>query len=207
MDWFSRWIREPLDDEWYVGLFRGIKEGQYAADFSNLTCLIDDAGWEHANEITPHLRVLYIIRHPLDRLWSHIKFHLQVTGESDKLASWSPVELEAFARKQFIWQNGEYGQIVARLRKNLLPEQLMISFFEDIHDEPITWMRRLCQFLGISEIPHDEEAASKPVNPTAKTPLPGALQSIFSKDCERIVGELCSLNLKVPATYLAPTGR
>jgi hypothetical protein len=204
MDWFDRWIREPLDDKWYAGLFKGIRPGQYAADFSNLTCLIDDEGWTHVKSITPHLRVLYIIRHPLERLWSHVKFHLQFTGRADELLRWSPADLEAFARERFIWQNGEYGQIVSRLKLNLRPDQLMISFFEDIHQEPVSWIHELCRFLQIPTAEQDRGETSKPVNTTVKSQPPDALHTLFENDFNRISSELRSLGLKLPPSYNSP---
>jgi hypothetical protein len=201
LDWFSRWLMDPLDDDWYTGLFRGMKPSQYATDFSNLTCLIDDAGWQHAKSLAGELRVLYIIRNPLDRLWSHIKFHLHVTGQADKLETWSDDELIAFARSQFIWQNGEYGKRVASLTRNLKPHELMISFFEDIHERPVEWLDELCHFLGIPPLQHSKEAASKPVNTTEKNPMPQALRLTFAPDYERIVRELESIGLVYPKTY------
>jgi hypothetical protein len=201
LDWFARWLMDPLDDEWYGGLFRGIKPSQYATDFSNLTCLIDDAGWEHARSLTGDLRVLYIIRNPLDRLWSHIKFHLRVTGQSEKLDTWSDDELTAFARSEFIWQNGEYGKRVDCLRRNLKPHELKIAFFEDIHEEPVAWLRELCQFLNIPELEATADAASKPVNTTEKSPVPAALRTKFADDWGRILRELQSSGLSVPDSY------
>jgi hypothetical protein len=34
------------------------------------------------------LKVLYSMRDPVQRLWSHTKFHLQLTGHLDKLDLW-----------------------------------------------------------------------------------------------------------------------
>ena len=105
--WSAAYLDGPLDDDWYRGLFMFRKRQTYIADFSNLYALLPEEAWSKIAARTGKLRVLYTMRDPVKRLWSHVKFHLKVTGKLHLLDEWTPDEYLAFMRQPFIWENAE----------------------------------------------------------------------------------------------------
>ena len=86
--WTANYLDGPVDDIWYRNLFVYRNAEQYCCDFSNLYALLDETAWRRVVGIADRLRVLYTLRDPVKRLWSHIKFHLQITGELARLDDW-----------------------------------------------------------------------------------------------------------------------
>ena len=94
MRWVSAYLDCPVDDYWYRNLFQMRDHERYACDFSNLNSQLPAAAWSDIDTKTEHLRVLYTMRDPVKRLWSHVKFDLQINGNIDKLKTWTPKEFE-----------------------------------------------------------------------------------------------------------------
>ena len=201
MIWFSKYLSDPIDDAWYADLFSLRRDQKYCADFSNLHCHLDEEGWDHVRGITSNLKVLYTMRNPMKRLWSHVKFHLKVTGQTDKLKTWGSDELVKFARQEFIWTNTKYVEAVDRMQRYLGPDELMISFFEDIHDDPRGWLSQLQEFLGIDAVAFDEAALRKKVNPTETLAMPEALVEAFSGEFAQQAQVLSERGFTVPASW------
>jgi hypothetical protein len=201
LDWFSRWLNEPLDDEWYAALFRRKRDQKYVADFSNLNALLDDGGWQHVRRVAGEVRVLYIMRDPLQRLWSHVKFHAQYTGQAEELPNYSPERFETTARAPYMWRNSEYGHIVARLKRHFGEDELKLAFFEDIHANPIRWLRELETFLGVRPGTYNEEALSKRINTSKEIAMPDFFPTLFQEDFRRIRRELQNQGLDPPRDW------
>jgi len=201
LDWYSRWLFDPIDDDWYASLFNRRNGQKYAADFSNLTALIGDAGWEHVRRIAGEVKVIYIMRDPLKRLWSHVKFHAQYTGRADKLAAMNAEEMWAEARAEHLWQNSEYGKIVATMKRHLNEDELMVVFFEDIHADPLGWLRRLETFLGVQPGNYDAARLSERINISTDVTMPEFFPQLFADDFNRIHAELQEQGVTLPAAW------
>src|SRR5205085_4724324 len=95
--WYGNYLNEPVDDSWYVNVFAFRGRQKYCADFSNLHCQLEDAGWRQVKAVARNFRVLYILRDPLQRLWSHIRFHMHVSKRFGEIETWKPEDYLQFA--------------------------------------------------------------------------------------------------------------
>jgi hypothetical protein len=188
--WFSAWLAEPLTDQWYRDLFFRLAPTQYAADFSNLTALIPLEGWSHIRSLTKRLRVIYIIRDPIERLWSHVKFHSQFTGKLDDFKKASPDQIIKMATKAHIWENGEYGKIIKRMKLALDPGELLILDFDELHADPSSWLRRIEEFLGLPAHIYETSFLDKRINASHSSKVPDYFVEEFREEMIRINGEL-----------------
>lgn len=202
LDWFARWLNEPINDDWYANLFKRKKDQKYVADFCNLNALLDDEGWAHVRSVAGEVKILYILRDPLQRLWSHVKFHAQFTGKADALANFSPAEFEAAARAPYMWRNSEYGQVVSRLKRHFKEDELKLAFFEDIHADPIKWLRDLETFLDVRPGTYDAAKLGKRINTSMEIDMPEFFPQLFAEDFRRIHRELQSQGLEPPSNWM-----
>lgn len=201
LQWVVAYLSRPVDDLWYRGLFNRPAGAQYACDFSNLNAHLPAAAWGRIHADCDRLRVIYTMRHPVRRLWSHVKFHLQVTGQLDLLARWEPQQLDAFLRQDFIWANAEYGAVWQRMRAGLPDGCLMPLFYEDIRADPLGSLRRIETFLGLSHETYPEALLSRKVNASAEIPMPDYFPSLVAGDVDRICGELRAAGLVLPESW------
>ncbi|TFF27646.1 sulfotransferase [Jiella endophytica] len=202
--WTAKFLAEPTDDRWYANLFAPCPQDAYCADFSNLYCLMGAPGWHHVRRICGKVRVIFTMRDPRTRLWSHARFSALKTGRTAEIATWTPETFETLVRTPSIWMNGEYGSAVRRLRESLSEEELKISFFEDIHRDPARWLREVEDHLGIRRHDYSTDGLTKRFAQSVERPMPDWLPELFQSDLERVVAELAEQGIEAPREWLSP---
>lgn len=193
--WYGNYLSNPLDDSWYANLFSFRKGQKYCADFSNLYCHMHADGWNHVKAFAENVKVIYVMRNPVERLWSHIRFHLHYTGKFSNIQSWSRDDFQDFARQPFIWDNGEYTGTVARLRQNLGDHQLRVFFFEDIHRDHQGWLSQLEDFLDVPHFDFKADLLSRKVAESPQAPMPDFFPELFIEKFEEEYSGLTALGL------------
>lgn len=86
------------------------------------------------------VKVLFVMRDPVERLWSQVRHMQQQTIIDDALEAW-PRALESAA----IMARGDYRGIVTALEACFAAEDLLYLFYEDLTQD--TALKRLCAFV------------------------------------------------------------
>jgi hypothetical protein len=172
--WYADYKAEPLDYPWFETIMEADRAaGRYLADFSNLNCFLTPDDWNDLKRNhVKHLRVLYIMRDPVERAWSHFKFHLQFSKHP--AAKQPDKDFRLFRQileKHWFWRNACYADTVKSLRAGLETEQLKITYFEDMVSAPEQFLRSLETFLGLAAGQYRSDLR-KPRNPSIGTALP-----------------------------------
>lgn len=199
--WVERYLENPVDDDWYRRLFRLHGPQKWACDFSNLSALLPDEAWPHINSLTDNLRVLYTMRDPVKRLWSHTKFHLQFSGEFEKLETWGPKDFENFLRAPHIWDNAEYGRILRRLKAGVPEGCLKVMFYEDVHADRLGALQEIEDFLGIAHHRYPAPLVQRRFTESAKHEMPAFFPELIAKDVARIRAEIEAEGYSIPSSW------
>lgn len=198
--WYSNYIGEPINDDWYINLFKN-KKKKYCADFSNLTCHINKTGWSRINSITDNLKVIIILRHPVHRLFSHINFHLLFINKHEKLSNWCESDYLEFGKKDFIWKNSIYADIVERLITILRGKQFRIYFYEEIIKNKNEFIESIEKFLGIKKFNYTKNILDNKVNVTKKISMPNFFYDLFIDEFINDVKNLRRLGIQPPEEW------
>ena len=201
LHWVSAYLSNPVDDHWYRNLFQMRSHHRYACDFSNLTAHIPAEVWPRVAASCNRLRVLYTMRHPLKRLWSHTKFHLQVTDQLHLLDEWGPREYDAFVRSPFIWDNAEYGRTLRGLRSGLPDDCWMAVFYEDIHTDQRAMLAGIEGFLGVDAQHYPDDVLARRLTESVRRPMPDFFAELFAADIARINGEVPDQGFTLPPSW------
>ena len=174
--WYKNYMVGELSDAWYQNLFEAEKmrdAEQFCADFSNLSCFLDEAGWSHVRSLTENLKVIYILRDPVKRLWSHYKFHLLFIDHDGKETPDKDIELfsKFIARKQNI-RNAKYSENIGRLRESLHESEFQIFYLDDFSTLPLETLNKLHRFLEISDYSYPGIDLNKKRNSSIEIDLP-----------------------------------
>ena len=199
--WISAYLDRPVDDLWYRNLFQLRDHETYACDFSNLNAHLPAKAWPHISENCDHLRVLYTMRNPIKRLWSHTKFHLEVSGQADKLTTWGPRDFDAFLRQRHIWENAEYGAVLRRARSGLQPAQFKAIFYEDLHANQRGVLRDIEEFLGIAPFNYPNAVLERRFTESLKHPMPAFFPELVTTDVARITAEVEAEGYSIPDSW------
>lgn len=203
LHWIANYLDRPVDDFWYRNLFQMRDKEVYACDFSNLHAHLPAAAWPRVAAQANRLRVLYTMRDPVKRLWSHTKFHLQITGQIEKLAYWTAEEFQGFVRQPHIWKNAEYGEVLRNLRRGLPEDCRKVIFYEDLHADQRGMLSQIETFLEIEPFHYPQALLDRRFTESVKHPMPEFFADLFANDVSRICREVEQEGFELPHSWFS----
>lgn len=199
--WYAdRYMTNPINDDWFYRVFEEAGD-RYAADFSNYHALLGNSGWDHVKSVTDELKVIYVLRNPVNRLWSHIKFHYIQAGRRADLDNFTQSDLEAILREGSISAHARYGDIVENLQENLDETQLKVLVFEDFTSDFTEAVRQVENFLGLPEHHYRHVNPERKANASEDIPIPGSMREAIQKAVEPQMEKLQKLGVNLPEKY------
>jgi hypothetical protein len=199
--WTANWLAGPVDDAWFNGLFPDQTSGRWIADFSNLNALLPADTWRDIHARARRLRVIYTLREPLDRLWSHVRFHLKLQGKSHLLAEWSADQLFEHVHEGDYLDHTDYVAAIERMRSGLPEDCVHIDFFDRIGSDPRGFVADIERFLDITPQPVPDEIISRVVNASPPLALPEGFAERLEPYMARQRDGLRALGLTLPASW------
>jgi len=127
--------------EWYASLFEHCS-GRRAGEITPAYVYGPQCA-RRISELVPQVRLLLIIRNPIDRAYSHYKFKIREKEYRGSFAEFLVYQADAISR-------GFYSRQLARYLDFFPREQLLLLVFEQfIEDMDRTW-RQVCRFMDIT---------------------------------------------------------
>lgn len=173
LSWYLEYAKpSQTSNDWYTSLFEEVNENIYCADFSNLYCQMSDEGWNNVYRTASNVKVIYTLRDPEKRLWSHYKFHHKWIGkENDVLDDGFDLFKETLTKSWFI-NNVDYSGNYKKLLRGVKHGDVKLLYFEDFRADPQSEINKVCDFLNISRIKINLQSGAKKVNSTKDIPMP-----------------------------------
>lgn len=153
VDWYLNYVVDEVSDDWYLNLFDSAKitnKNTYCSDFSNLNCFLDEEGWRHVRGLAKKIKVIYILRDPVARLWSHYKFHLQFIGHGEQEAP--DLNINLFKRiisKPWFIRNSMYSANIESMKRYLSADEFKVFYLDDISSDSAMFFNQVHKFLGV----------------------------------------------------------
>lgn len=163
-------LRMTTDPQEYGRYFRAHSDGVRA--FGEITpaySLLDREGFGQMLAIFPEAKFLFLLRDPVSRFWSQLRFQHARRPGFDPLS-----QFEACLRNPGFIQRTDYRRTLEELLSVAAASRVLVLFYEtlfspDGHDE----VRRLTDFL---EITYQEADFQKAYNVSGTRPLPEPLR-------------------------------
>lgn len=194
LDWYLDHFRDPLP-RWlykqarslarfhapYRPLIRGEATASYAAMDRDLI--------EEIAILNPDVKVLMMVRSPVDRAWSHAKKDL-ARNRGRKAADVSEAEWQDFFRDPYQMQCARYEENIANWRSCLPAANVFVGTFEEVEGRPAELLGRVSRFLGVSDDARyvDPELLRSTVNPTGRSEVPENmrrfLEELFAREID-----------------------
>jgi hypothetical protein len=146
---------DRADDRAYLGwMLDGRTDGQIVGDMTPNYATLSDDMIARMRDAAPASKFIFLIRDPLDRLWSHISMQARRQRQAhevyDKKSNNILYRMLNRGQETHILERGDYPKIIRKLRR-LIPEgRLLIQFAEDLFT-PLG-LKRVCDFLGIATV-------------------------------------------------------
>lgn len=144
--WDLKYFFKTPNDDWYASLFRpgGSKvKGETTPDYS----VLERETIAHIHDLMPEAKIIFMMRNPIERLWSAMDMRLRSYGSSFE---------EVRARKL----HRQFNKRRMRLRTDYLrtlenwgsfypEERFFVGFLEDVHFFPEQLTKDLYSFLDV----------------------------------------------------------
>ncbi len=98
------------------------------------------------------LKILFIMRDPVDRFWSHLRYRQQNDPSLDVMNNWSDMIQDP---ELFGWT--DYRQTVEAMDAVFPDRDILFLFFEDLFSEAT--LKKLCAFVDVAYLPPKTEEA------------------------------------------------
>ena len=97
----------------------------------------------------PSLKVILIIRNPVDRMWASVLMYL-VRAQKRKFDEISTAEFIEFFQQPDLFSRGDYPAILNNWRGVFPTNQLHICFYDDLVSAPKQFLNNIFDFLRVS---------------------------------------------------------
>jgi hypothetical protein len=177
LEWYLQFFRDP---PWRFALrtalalwnhrqlYRPRVRGEATATYAAL----DPDVIDEIVALNPEIKVVLMIRNPIERAWSHAKKDL-VRNRGRKLAEVSEAEFEQFFASDYQRKCARYVENYDHWAPRLQPGNLFVGRFDDIAVTPTELLLEVMSFLGVGA--HErylDRRVREAVNPTGPSRIP-----------------------------------
>jgi hypothetical protein len=147
-------FRRGLD--WYACHFEGWRGEPVIGQKSPLYLYDERVPRRIADALGDRVRLLFVLRHPADRAYSHYWHEIRHGFESLPFEAALAAEPERL-RKGYWWRRhysyldrGRYATQLERFRACVAPERILVVLYEELRRDPEGVARRCAEFLGVA---------------------------------------------------------
>jgi sulfotransferase family protein len=133
--------------DWYVGLFSGQAESAAVGEITPAYAILPPHVVEEIARTFPNLKLIYLLRNPIDRAWSSAlmamqRAELQIDEVSDQ---WFIDHFESRGSRA----RGDYETCIRNWRAVFPSDRLELIPYEEIRTRPFDIYLRCCAHLGV----------------------------------------------------------
>lgn len=187
--WALRFIFGRRNDKYYSALFKP-SLNQVCGEITPAYSRQSLETIEHVVQLMPDAKIIYLLRNPVDRVWSSIKMYRR-RNDVDQVTSYGKViELK---RKNLIG-NSAYLDNIERWSRYYKDDQIFIGFYDQIIDDPNGLLIDIYKFLGVgTDFDGLNKNVLKSYNQGNNETIPHSLEYDLTK---RYISELKALDEK-----------
>ena len=146
--WDLHFFVPPRTNRWYGRIFRP-GPGQIAGEITPAYSILKPETVQEVREVNPDLRIIYLLRDPVERSWSSaISGLARRRGRSLEKVSDKRL-LRHFERQAHVLRT-DYLRTFEIWEEAFGSEQIFIGFLDEIQQDPRDLLVRIYRFLGVS---------------------------------------------------------
>ena len=179
MYWYLRIPKEP-NDNWYKSLYSKAKPNQITIDYTASYCMLKQDGIQHILRVNPQIKIMIIIRDPIERALSHYKM---VQEKNNFEMSLEHFCLKAADKNGFIYQQSDYETILNEWLPQFAKDKIKVLFYDDLKQDPANYLKGICDFAEI-------ELTEDMLGTSAKTIYPTRTNLMLDAESKQILYKL-----------------
>lgn len=161
-NFFSHYSSYSKGFDWYSSLYENVGPDRLALDASTgyTRCPQNPGAAERIYACAPDAKLIYLMRHPIERAYSHF-----VHRWSKELYQGIPFSLsfaEHIEHDPMCIDSSNYRMQIEEYLKYFPRESLLCLFTEDVKADKVGVLQQICQFVGVDDTAsHFEEAPAR----------------------------------------------
>lgn len=193
--WLWRYLFLQRTPERYSSFFLP-KAGQLAGEITPAYARLPEKVIADFARINPNCRLIYILRNPVERTWSHMNM-IKKRKES-QLKTDQPIIAQIKFRQR---KESAYLRNLARWEKYFEPAQIYIGFYDDLKANPESFLKKIYAFLRVKD--HFNESLGGLNQVVNKGKYSGIPESVERELTQYHYDDLLGLNQKFNNEYTA----
>jgi hypothetical protein len=146
LGWYFRFLLLPRNDQWYASLFAPSR-GRVTGDITPYYANLEEDRVAYIHSLMPDAKIMYLLRNPIHRLWSHAAMHFSRDGFSG-LATVGEEQVREFLERQSKSRISDYAQNLQTW--SLYPEeQFFVGFFDHLVQNPRGFLKEIYRYLEL----------------------------------------------------------
>ncbi|MEB3359466.1 MAG: sulfotransferase domain-containing protein [Synechococcales bacterium] len=163
LDFWRHYFLGDGSIDWYQRLFQtAARAGKVTGEITPAYALLSPPYIARLQQLNPQLKLIYILRNPIDRAFSQATKDL-IRRKGVKAHQVSEAELIAFLKSEVCYGRSDYLTTLKKFRQHVDGDRLMVCFFDDIQANPQRLINQVCQFIGVSPL-HPQTRLDTQVN-------------------------------------------
>ncbi len=173
--WYRDYMSRPIDDAWYERLFRHRGAATFAGEVTPEYAILGRKGLEHIQLLAPDARVLFIMRNPVERMWSQVLHQCRSRGlDANRLSSDAIIAMLSEPR---FGELGDYAATLDDMAAVFNPGQTLPLFYEEMHADRLASLKQVCTFIGTTFDPGTFGELGRRFNRSQEAALPEAVRA------------------------------
>jgi len=185
------------NEDAYIKYFENIYNGEkISGEISPSYSMLNEYGFSQIKRMIPNVKIIYILRNPIDRFWS------QILLNHTRKSNFNPIEVfEEKLKDKNYYRRTAYHSTIKAIEKVFDPSQIHILFFENIFDVNTRFetVKGITDFLDIKFI---EPKFGTVVNSSKKVALPDELRKIGVNRFKKTYQYIQKRNEAIPEKWI-----
>lgn len=183
--WFFNYLFRKRDLNWYCSLFDF--DNYISGDITPDYTILDIEEVKRIKDAFPELKIVFLMRNPLERKWSQVKMVLNekrgVTLSADSFNEYYKACLE--------WDDtlGDYPKVFSTWAEVFGSDQFYYDYYDNLTLDPISFYSGILEFLGLPKS-FDEAQVKKRVYSGRSINIPPEMKDVLVKTTSKTISEL-----------------
>lgn len=135
------------NEKLYLKLFK--HTSSFTGDITPTYGLLPPSSVVRLKKLLPDVKIIFIIRNPIDRAWSHYRMYLRNNKKDfEKL---SEEEIFWFFKRPLMEEYGKYSIAIEKYQKEFPKSNISVNSFDSLTDTPDVFLKEIVSFIGGDE--------------------------------------------------------
>lgn len=173
ISWYLRYCLGTYNDDWYLSLFE-FGEGKIKGEITPSYSILDLEDVKQIEEILPELKIILVLRNPIERAWSHIRYDW-TRQLFDNISN--AYKIKSFIEAPDQTLRSDYVRMLKIWSSCFPREQIYVGFYDDVVHKPQEIIQDILEFLGVKNLGNfNNTAINRKVNVSKKMNIPSDVQ-------------------------------